>query len=311
VIENQVPKASLLKEDVRPSDSKSAHWKVCLPRGRIWDIFERVVVIIGCQRSGTTLTGQIIGAHPRAFLVDETDGLHPWFQAQALGRIEESSLERTMLASASVKYRPANGRSEQRGQDGQPITLVLKAPNLTYDIELLARMRVPTSIVYPVRDPRAVVASMQRLSGIDFVGNQLRLINEHPLCSERFPAEFRIIQDAAKPIWLRQAAVWRIKTSMSQYCKDLGLPTTQFRYEDLIGNPDSVISRILTECQLADGPETRSAHLAYRGKGPGGTDRTRSIDAASLFEWRNSLTEAAQADILRVAGARAVEFGYA
>ena len=30
-----------------------------------------LVFIVGCQRSGTTLTGQILGAHPNAILLDE------------------------------------------------------------------------------------------------------------------------------------------------------------------------------------------------------------------------------------------------
>ena len=41
----------------------------------------RFVFVIGCQRSGTTLTGQILGAHPNAVLLDEPDGIYPWFAA--------------------------------------------------------------------------------------------------------------------------------------------------------------------------------------------------------------------------------------
>lgn len=48
-----------------------------ISRTGFWDGIERVVAIVGCQRSGTTLTGQIVGAHPQAFLVDEFDGLYP------------------------------------------------------------------------------------------------------------------------------------------------------------------------------------------------------------------------------------------
>ncbi len=31
------------------------------------------VIIAGCQRSGTTLTGHIIGAHPNAILIDDNE----------------------------------------------------------------------------------------------------------------------------------------------------------------------------------------------------------------------------------------------
>ena len=36
------------------------------------------ILIVGCQRSGTTLMAQIIGAHPSAVMIDEDDGLYRW-----------------------------------------------------------------------------------------------------------------------------------------------------------------------------------------------------------------------------------------
>ena len=62
----------------------------------------------------------------------------------------------------------------------------LEAPNLTYDDDAFVRLGSPATIVYPVRDPRAVVASMERLSDIDFVGNQVRLMTERPRIAERY-----------------------------------------------------------------------------------------------------------------------------
>ena len=43
---------------------------------QIPNTIERITIVTGCQRSGTTLTGQILGAHPSAFLIDETDELY-------------------------------------------------------------------------------------------------------------------------------------------------------------------------------------------------------------------------------------------
>ena len=39
------------------------------------------ILVIGCQRSGTTLMAQIIGAHPLAVMIDESDGLYNWIDA--------------------------------------------------------------------------------------------------------------------------------------------------------------------------------------------------------------------------------------
>jgi len=39
------------------------------------------ILIVGCQRSGTTLMAQILGAHPLAVMIDEDDGLYHWTDA--------------------------------------------------------------------------------------------------------------------------------------------------------------------------------------------------------------------------------------
>jgi hypothetical protein len=39
------------------------------------------ILVVGCQRSGTTLMAQIIGAHPLAVMIDENDGLYNWTDA--------------------------------------------------------------------------------------------------------------------------------------------------------------------------------------------------------------------------------------
>jgi protein-tyrosine sulfotransferase len=281
--------------------------------GGIWDAIQRVVVIVGCQRSGTTLTGQIIGAHPEAFLVDELDGLYPWFHAHAQGLEYATSLADAMLQNAKAKYRSktrANFVAARDPANRGATTLVLKAPNLTYDFDRIAALPAQVSVVYPVRDPRAVVASMRRLGHIDFVANQLRLLTERPAMRERFAAEHFIIEDEAQPSWIRQAAVWSIKSSIAPFYEKSGLTVTQFKYEDLVCEPDRVISAILTGCCLRESDETRCAHRIYIGHGPGGTDRTRAIDAASLSSSNAWLDSAQQAHVMRTVGAWARNFGY-
>ena len=150
----------------------------------------RVIAVVGCQRSGTTLTGQILGAHPEAVLVDEYDGLYPWFHAQTNDPANAGALAHAMLEAARAKYLEPAERF--REVDGRVVlspavgVLVLKAPNLTYDDDAFVRLGVPATIVYPVRDPRAVVASMERLCDVDFVGNQVRLMTERPRIAERY-----------------------------------------------------------------------------------------------------------------------------
>ena len=63
-----------------------------------------IIVIAGCQRSGTTLTGQILGAHSQCFLVDESDGLYPWMESELFSVSSSIELMNTVINKASGKY---------------------------------------------------------------------------------------------------------------------------------------------------------------------------------------------------------------
>jgi len=275
---------------------------------------QHIIAVVGCQRSGTTLTGQILGAHPKAVLIDEPDGLYPWFHAMAEGRSDAHRLAATMFHRAGAKYRDPRSRFNDR-EDGRVLSaaisvLVLKAPNLSYDFEKLAALPVPLNIVYPVRDPRAVVASMARLRHIDFVGNQLRHIEERPSVAAELEAERQALADDRKPPWVRYATVWKVKSGLAPRFRQFGLPVHQFRYEDLVQDPDSVVRDLSHCCGLDDSTLLTGFNGVYVGYGPGGTDRTREIDQAVLRNWNACLDAEREADVLSVAGPLARSFGY-
>jgi Sulfotransferase family len=274
----------------------------------------RLIAVVGCQRSGTTLTGQIIGAHPNAILVDETDGLYPWFHAEADERHDAEALGQAMLASAAAKYRNPGARFRNAAgrvtvADGVT-NLILKVPNLTYDYEKLSRIPIPVMVVYPVRDPRGVVASMTRLSQIDFIGNQLCLLAERPGTAALFEAELRTLANAAAPLWVRHAAIWKVKSGLMPEFQRCGLAVHQFRYEDLVREPQATCRHLLSACDLRVVGELARPEVVYRGFGPGGTDRMRPIDQAALLNWERDLDTSREADILHIAGQLAKNFGY-
>jgi hypothetical protein len=275
----------------------------------------QVVAVVGCQRSGTTLTGQLLGAHPDAVLADEPDGIYAWFRAEAAGDAEAAAAADDVAGRAAGKYRDPSSRFV--AGDARPRLalhvrwLVLKAPNLTYDDEALARSPVPVTLIYPVRDPRAVVASMERLSAIDFVGNQRRLIEERPAAAARFAHELGVLRDPSVPLHVRRAVVWRIKSGRANDFAARGLRCLQFRYEDLVAEPRATAERLLEACALPASDDVLSSHLAYTGHGPGGTDRTRAVDGASLSRWRDVLSEREEREVLNAAAPLAASFGYA
>lgn len=191
----------------------------------------KLIIVVGCQRCGTTLTGQILGAHENAVLIDEFEGLYPWFHSFADKQPDAEELTSEILSKSMLKYRVPDQRF--RPQNGgielapNVDTIVLKAPNLTYSFEKIGALRCSVRIIYPVRDPRAVVSSMQRLSSINFVENQLRLMKKNPLIIAQFQDEFEILEDTRQPYWKRAAIVWKIKSGLATQFTRLGLPVFQ------------------------------------------------------------------------------------
>ncbi len=275
----------------------------------------KVVAVVGCQRSGTSLTGQILGAHPQALLIDEEDGLYDWFHAWAAGGSDASKLFAAVIDRARQKYARPQLRFEQ-ARDGawrpaRGVThLVLKAPNLTYAWAALAALPTSVSVAYPVRDPRSVVASMGRLSGIPMVENQARLLRRHQALAREFAAELELLDSAGTPVEVRRAMVWRIKSSLQPRFEAAGLSLFGFRYEDLVSDKEAICRRLAEVVGLGFDPELLVHEQSYTDIGPGLAVRFRPVDRLSIRRWEDELSAPQAAAILRTAGEPAIRFGY-
>ena len=273
-----------------------------------------LIIVVGCQRSGTTLTGQIMGAHENTVLIDELDGLYPWFHALAENSTEADELTRETLKKSMSKYIEPDARyireDNQIRLSDNINTIVLKAPNLTYSFRKIASLKLPVHVIYPIRDPRAVVASMRRLSHIEFVDNQIRLIRENPEIIDMFENELGILEDKGQPHWIRAATVWKIKSILAPEFKRCGLPVFQFLYEDLVTRPDLWIQSMMTFCGIAQSETPRNHGSIYLGTGPGGTDRKRAVDSGGIASWVSELDRTAASEILHAAQPLATKFGY-
>ncbi|MGC1497465.1 MAG: sulfotransferase [Sulfitobacter sp.] len=273
---------------------------------------KRFVIVVGCQRSGTTLLGQVIGAQSGCVLIDEFEGLYPWFHAVADQSPDAQLLTTKVIAQARDKYSDDAGRFVAGGAalDGSVETLVLKAPNLTFEAAKIANLGLPVHVIYPVRDPRAVVASMLRLKNINFVENQRRFLKGHPEVSARYQAAFDVIDDEDAPLWERAAKVWMIKSDLAQMFVDQGLQVLQFTYEDFVAAAFEWTDKIRRFCDLNDAGTACAHEGIYKGQGPGGTDRQRPVDATSLGHWQQDLDAELALGILTAAQPVAARFGY-
>ncbi|WP_291843652.1 sulfotransferase [Maricaulis sp.] len=277
-----------------------------------------LVFVVGCQRSGTTLTGQILGAHPSTLLVDEQDGLYAWFDALESGGDAAAAATDKLVHRARTKYiRPDARVRLGEGTEMRPAPdvthLILKAPNLTYAAERIARLGRKAHIVYPVRDPRAVVASMGRLTHVDMIGNQIRWMRAATSLADRLePLAGRLETDRSLSDVGRRALIWQVKSSLMDTFRAAGLNPFVFRYEDLVADLSGHCAAMARHCGLSDDIAMTEHEAVYVGHSPDGvTPRDRKVDASSLVQWQADLSDQSLAEIAREAGPLAAHFGYA
>ena len=286
----------------------------------MFENIEQVIAIVGCQRSGTTLTGQILGAHPNALLIDETDGLYKWFN-QIQSSVNPLEFSTSLLRKAIKKYTSNHSRtietSKSSSDAGDDIKLsshvthlILKAPNLTYSYSSFAKLCVPVKVVYPVRDVRAVVSSMEKLPHIPFIENQIRWINRNDVIAKRFANELMELNSSNLNDNEKRAIIWKIKTGLASDFRSAGLPVKPFRYEQLISNRQKTVREIANFTDLSFSESMLAHENTYVGLGPGGTKRSRSIDNKSLNKWRNHMPLKSEMEILRIAAPLLNSLGY-
>ncbi len=256
-----------------------------------------LILLVGCQRSGTTLCGQVMGAHPNAFLVDENDRLYHWFNGLYTDDAKTvHTATQTLLQRADTKYVKGQTRTHVDSDgllrlNSHVTHLVFKAPNLTYRYEDIAATGFPTTVLYPARDVQPVISSMARLKHIPFVENQLKLLETHPRIQALYRSEYAVLNDTNESDEVRRAALWVIKTGLIDQFRKTGLPLYHFRYEDFVSHSDEHCQQMAEASALPNHPNLASHHTIYVGTGPGGTERTRPIDRQSLKQPVNSTPE--------------------
>ena len=230
---------------------------------------------------------QIIGAHPLALLVDETDKVYEWTNSvfeMGADRMEEERTHR-IRNRARKKYR----RLSRRKARSRPV-LVFQTPNLTWSHSEISTCFPGAQIVYMLRDVRGVVASMLRLSHNPFVENQIRFFRQAGFIERAFPKEWQRLLDRGVSEPVKMALVAKIKMSLAENFAAAGLPVLKVRYEDLVLSPGKTVSRITRQIGLAFDERCLAHDQVLVGFGPGLTDRARPLDKSSISKWSDQLS---------------------
>lgn len=257
-------------------------------------------VVVGSQRSGTTLTAQILGAHPESVTIDEEDGLYAWTSALIRGEDHSANLLTSATRHARKKYIEPKRRFSDSGVSYRVRLLVLKAPNLTYSWKELASVIPQARVVYVHRNVHAVVASMRTLSSVPIVGNQIRMMSSNEYIADTFSKEITLLRSGHQPAYKKMALVALIKMSLEDKFRKEGLKTLSVQYENLVLKPEESVRRLLEFNGLNYLEQCKNFETQYQGLGPGMTDRTRKLDNRSMSAWKSQLSSREKNEIQAV-----------
>ena len=269
------------------------------------------VVLIGSQRSGTTLAGQVLGAHPHTLLIDEPDGLYYWAHVYfRKGECELSqSLFRRCCITARTKYRQPADRVGEDGTLHPSVThLVLKAPNLTWYPEEVAEYFPGTVAVCLVRDVRDVVVSMREHPIV--LGRQVLMMTQNRRLLDWRPELVDAVCNPLVPDIVKMAIVATTKMVFVEHFRAAGVPVLTIRYEDLVRQPDRVVPALLRHARLPLVSGCLEPSHVLQGEGPGGTVRTRRIDETSVGRWRVKLAPHEEELVWAAVGGLMAAIGY-
>ena len=235
---------------------------------------KNLILILGCQRSGTTLALLMLQAHPLVKGIDETEFPSPF----------------PFPSSMALYYHQLQKKS-----------ICLKLPEHIFNVEYIARHFPQAKILWIVRNPYSVISSMSALkntrgSWIKRCGatELKRLI---PFFPEINKLDFTQLDEISLG-----AIVWKYKNQALDIYRQKGLQVFDFKYEDLVENPQSMMSDILNFLELPWSDRVLQHHKFHQPAKtyPGNTKGDQALDT-SRKDSQPKLTASERNTIMSVA----------
>jgi protein-tyrosine sulfotransferase len=213
-----------------------------------------LILILGCQRSGTTLALLMLQAHPQIKGIDETEFSSPFPFPSS-------------LALYSYKL--------------QKKSICLKLPEHIFNVEYIARHFPQGKILWIVRNPYSTISSMSMLKNSH--GSWIKRCGATELrrLSAFFPEIKQLDLEQLDEISLA-AMVWKYKNQALDLYREKGLQVVDFRYEDLIDRPQATISDILEFLGLPWSDRVLEYHKFHQPNKtyPGNTKGDKALDSS-------------------------------
>jgi tetratricopeptide (TPR) repeat protein len=233
---------------------------------------QRVALLCGHPRSGTTLLEQVLDAHPEVITAEETPVFFETYLELKRGLPESATLLQVLEAADASSLQQARSSYLRYmelalGDPPGPRLLIDKNPSLTALIPALIRLFPEMKFVVALRDPRDVCLScfMQPLP--------LNPASSPFLTLERTAIEYAAVMD-----------LWR------QLAPRLQNPCLEIRYEAVVENLEAAARQVLSFLDLPwDGQVLHfDAHARQKlVRSPTYAEVTKPVFKGAVGRWRN------------------------
>jgi len=263
------------------------------------------ILITGCQRSGTTLLNLILDSHPTISGIDETY-FRDAFDTQKM----HSALQRTR------RYKHT----------------CFKLPMESHNIASLKKEFPDLKVIWIVRDPRAVIASMITLHikinpfvsvswGTSHVHreilNALRVLpdstyDQLPEYVHRFMTLENVpsVSRKEEDVVFTCAFCWLLKQLTVELHQQNGVPVELIHYEDLTTTPAQTLRKLISGLGIEWHEDLLRHHALHEGVSIGGTRNDQPITPGHISKWTESLATEAIPLISAICGKKAQQYGY-
>ena len=232
--------------------------------------------VVGTQRSGTTLLGRMLSAHPNLFVINEIGGIQNILASAKNGPEAYEKIDAKFQSKKQISIQEVLS-AEKRTRWS------LKDPSLTYCLDNLKRLFPKSKIIFIVRDGRAVANSYLQV--------KWGVANIYA-AGERWKKEIEI-----------QREFWE---SHRDIC-------WQVKYEDLLANPEKELQTISSflgeEYSASMLSYSKQSNTIIKPKASN-ENAFRQIDRSMEAKWKKELTHYQISVFESIAGQQLKEFGY-
>ncbi len=249
------------------------------------------LVIVGCQRSGTTLLQRMLDRHPQLAVVNEArfipvaieeravPGINPSLSAEVVDRVRRHpNFTRLDISEAAVHAAAAGAHtyaqfvsalfSQYAQQHAKPLAGE-KDPYCTQYLPLLKNLFPWVKIIHIIRDGRDVALSTLEWAREGKGPGKLDLWREQPL--------------AACALWWQ----WQVGAGMRDGAALAPVQYLEVAYENLVVTPEETLRRIASFLELPFSPKMLTYHVGKTRHRPSfSTKKAWLPPTAGLRDWQ-------------------------